>query len=138
MGTTQLIKGQDNTIYFSDFSFDFSPHPKTGDITVLQNDNSIKNSIRNLIQTKYGEILFDKSIGCGLNYSLFDNIDEITKYTIQQEIQNTLSINEPRVSLSSISITEDIPSHGMYITVFYTTINSYTVQSVSVFLERVR
>ena len=138
MGTTQLIKGQDNTIYFSDFSFDFSPHPKTGDITVLQNDNSIKNSIRNLIQTKYGEILFDTSIGCGLNYSLFDNIDEITKYTIQQEIQNTLSINEPRVSLSSISITEDIPAHGMYITVFYTTINSYTVQSVSVFLERVR
>ena len=138
MGTTQLIKGQDNTIYFSDFSFDFSPHPKTGDITVLQNDNSIKNSIRNLIQTKYGEILFDTSIGCGLNYSLFDNIDEITKYTIQQEIQNTLSINEPRVSLSSISITEDIPSHGMYITVFYTTINSYTVHSVSVLLERVR
>ena len=132
------IKGQDPTVYFSDFSFDFSPHPKTGDITVLQNDDSIKNSIRNLLKTKYGEILFDTSIGCGLNYSLFDNIDEITKYTIQEEIKNTLSVHEPRVSLSSVSTSEDIPSHGIFVTIYYTTINNYTIQTVSVFLERVR
>ena len=42
MMATQSIIGQDKTVYFSDFSFDFSPHPKTGDISVLNNNASVQ------------------------------------------------------------------------------------------------
>jgi len=135
---TQSIIGQDKTVYFSDFSFDFSPHPKTGDISVLNNNASVQNSIRNLVKTKYGEVLFNAKVGCGLNYMLFDPMDEITKYTIQQEIQTTLGTYEPRVALNGIDIKEDNINQGYFINIFYTIINSYTVQSVAVFLERVR
>ena len=65
-------------------------------------------------------------------------MDEITKYTIQQEIQTTLGTYEPRVALNGIDIKEDNINQGYFINIFYTIINSYTVQSVAVFLERVR
>lgn len=130
--------GTDNTVYFSDFDFDFSPHPMTGDINVLKNDLSIKNSIRNLIQTNYGEILFDSTIGCGLKSSLFDPMDDITKYSMQRDIESTLKIHEPRVSISAISITEDDINHGYYIIIDYTIINNNTGQTVKIFLKRIR
>jgi len=138
MASNQQILGQDKTVYFSDFSFDFSPHPKTGDISVLTNNASIQNSIRNLVKTKYGEVLFNSKIGCGLNYMLFDPMDDITKYTIQQAIQTTLGTYEPRVTLNGIDITEDTINQGYFINIYYTIVNSYTVQTVSVFLERIR
>lgn len=128
----------DSTVYFSDFSFDFSAHPKTGDISILKNDDAIRNSIRNLVQLKYGEMLFNSKIGCGINFTLFEFMDEITRYTVQGEITNTLLNYEPRVSVSSIEINEDSLNHGYYISIFYTIVNANNIQSVTVFLERVR
>jgi phage baseplate assembly protein W len=126
------------TVSFSDFSFDFSPHPKTGDITILKNDAAIKNSIRNIVSTKFGEILFTSRLGCGLNDSLFDVMDNITKYSIRMHIETSIQSFEPRVELTNVSIIEDTINQGYNVSIYYRIINTYEVQSVTIFLEKIR
>jgi phage baseplate assembly protein W len=128
----------DSSVYFSDFSFDFTPHPKTGDITVLKNDNSIKNSVKNIILTKYGEILFDSSFGCGLHNSLFDLMDGVTKYAMKDQIKNALKNFESRVQVVSVDIVDSTRDNGYDINLQYTIINTYEVQTITVFLEKIR
>jgi phage baseplate assembly protein W len=138
MAFTPQIINQDKTVHFSDFTFDFSPNPHTGDISILTNKASVENSIRNLVKTKFGEVLFDSKVGCGLNFMLFEPMDEITKYGIQQQIQITLSVYEPRVSLQQIDLIEDKINQGYFITIYYSIVNTQGIQSVKVFLERIR
>lgn len=135
---TKGFLGSDPTVYFSDFDFDFSPHPMTGDINILKNETAVKNSVRNLIQTKFGEILFDSSIGCGLNHVLFDFMDSISQTTIQRKIEQTLTNYEPRVKLHSVDISEDTMSQGYFVNVYFSIINTTIIENVSVFLKRTR
>lgn len=128
----------ENTVSFSDFDFDFSAHPKTGDISILINDASIKNSIRNLVSTKFGEILFSSSIGCGLNDSLFELMDEITKYSMRMQIETCIKNFEPRVELVNIDIRDDGLSQGYSVTMYYRIINTYVTEQVTVFLQKIR
>lgn len=137
MAQTNII-GSDNTVYFSDFDFDFSPHPKTGDITVLKNNLAVQNSIKNLLQTKFGEVLFNPNIGSGIKFSLFEPLDNITKFKIEKQISTTLMSFEPRASLQKVELVEDSLNNGIYVYVYYSVINSYTIYKVQVFLQRIR
>lgn len=128
---------KDNTIYFSDFSYDFTPHPQTGDITVLKNENAIKSSVKNLLQINFGEILFNSFIGSGLYYKLFEPLDVITLRTMEREIINTLKNHEPRVSLTEIKFKLN-DEHSIMITLYYNIINNIQTQKVDVFLEKIR
>lgn len=138
LAETKKPLGQSKDILFSDFSFSFIPNPKTGDITVLSNEKAVKNSIQNLLLTKSGEIVFDSRIGSGLYARLFEPMDNITKRSMETEIINTLNAYEPRVSINQINIIEDLEKQGYYINIYFTIINTYTIQTVEIFLQRNR
>lgn len=139
MSQVNVIGPDLNTnIYFSDFDFDFSPHPKTGDIVVLKNNNAVQNSIKNLLQTKFGEILFNPDLGSGVKFSMFDPIDNITIYTLEKEITTTINNFEPRASIQNIEIVEDKDKNGIFIYIYYSIINFHQIFTVQVFLQRIR
>ena len=48
---------------FKDISLSFTPHPITKDLPVLRNENAIKKSVRNLIQTIPTERFFNSVLG---------------------------------------------------------------------------
>ena len=48
---------------FKDISLSFSPHPVTNDLTVIKNENAIKKSVRNLVQTIPTERFFNSILG---------------------------------------------------------------------------
>ena len=43
---------------FKDISLSFQPHPVTGDIPVLKNEDAIKRAVRNLIETSSGAVSY--------------------------------------------------------------------------------
>ena len=132
------ILNKNNTVFFSDFDFKFTPHPKTGDITILKNEAAVKNSIKNLLLTKRKEILFDSRIGSGLYGLLFEPMDMITKISMKTEITALINNFEPRANIGYIDIQEDLINQGYYITLYFSVINTYGTQVVEVFLERIR
>ena len=82
---------------FKDINLSFKPHPVTKDLTILKNENAIKRSVRNLIQTIPTERFFNSVLGSEVRDSLFDFVDFGTASVIQNQIEITLENFEPRI-----------------------------------------
>ena len=54
----RLVNTNSNTPSYSDVEIGFSRNPKTGDLLTVTNSVSVRQSIRNLINTAFGERLF--------------------------------------------------------------------------------
>ena len=92
---------QDNVTYqgrtFSDLDLNFLQHPATKDIRKKVGENSIKQSIRNLIMPNPLEKPFQPEIGCGVYNLLFEPMMPITELEIREIITDVINIYEPRV-----------------------------------------
>lgn len=124
--------------YFSDFDWTFTPHPKTGDVSILTNSLAIKRSLKNIIFTKFSERRFYSNKGCGLYHYLFEPLDIITRRTISSVIETAIQNFEPRVEVNDIRVSADAEETGLYITLYYTIINSTQIDTTTIFLERSR
>lgn len=60
---------------FKDFAISFSNNPTTKDFGMVKNENAIKQSVRNLISTIFGERPFQPDIGSRVKGLLFENFD---------------------------------------------------------------
>ena len=90
---------------FKDISLSFSPHPVTKDLTVLRNDNAIKRSVRNIVQTIPTERFFNSILGSDVRDLLFDNfIDFGTASAIEDQIKISIENFEPRVDNLEVNV----------------------------------
>ena len=89
---------------FKDISLSFNPHPVTNDLTVIKNENPIKKSVRNLVQTIPGERFFNSILGTDIRGSLFDFVDFGTASVIEKQIQTTIENFEPRVENLNVEV----------------------------------
>ena len=104
---------------FKDISLSFTPHPVTKDLTILKNENSIKKSVRNLVQTIPTERFFNSAIGSEVRDSLFDFVDFGTASVIQDQILNTIENFEPRVDDVSVEVEPRPDTNEFEVTVFF-------------------
>jgi|APCry1669189034_1035192.scaffolds.fasta_scaffold20987_4 hypothetical protein len=122
---------------FSDFLDDFSPHPITGDIARYKNEQSIKQSVKNLVLTSLGERFFQPSIGSLIYKALFEPNDSVMVNSLFFYIQNALQNNEPRVNLLNVFLLPSDDS-SVSLNIVYSIINSQTPQNLNLLLRRVR
>ena len=104
---------------FKDISLSFEPHPVTKDLTILKNENAIKKSVRNLVQTIPTERFFNSAIGSEVRDSLFDFVDFGTASAIQNQIEITLENFEPRIDNVSIEVIPRPDLNEFEVTVFF-------------------
>lgn len=123
---------------FSDFSLLFKPHPFTGDITILRNEDAVKNAIKNLVLTGYYERPFYPDKGCGIYHTLFELINPASAISIQEHIQVVLENWEPRINVLEVITEADYDNNGYNVTIRYEIINEVVVKEIEFFLERVR
>jgi hypothetical protein len=83
---------------FKDISLSFEPHPVTKDLPILKNENAIRRSVRNLVETIPTERFFNSLLGSDVRSSLFDFVDFGTASEIEDQIQTAIENFEPRVS----------------------------------------
>lgn len=123
---------------FSDFLTDLTPHPITKDLSRVRNDQSIRQSIRNLILTNYGERLFQPSIGSNISASLFEPNDSFMEDSLEFSIRRTIESNEPRANIINLSVLTAPDENTVSINIVFSIINSMQTQSLDVILRRVR
>ena len=104
---------------FKDISLSFTPHPVTKDLTILKNENSIKRSVRNLVQTIPTERFFNSAIGSEVRDSLFDFVDFGTASVIQNQIEITLHNFEPRIDNVTVEVLPRPDLNEFEVTVFF-------------------
>ena len=104
---------------FKEISLSFTPHPVTKDLTILKNENAIKKSVRNLVQTIPTERFFNSVLGSQVRDSLFDFVDFGTASVIQNEILITLENFEPRIDNVEVEVDPKPDLNEFEVTVFF-------------------
>lgn len=132
---TQLQKIPD---LFGDFLTDMTPHPVSKDLIRLKNEQSIKQSIKNLVLTNYGERPFQPNIGSNVNKSLFELNSDFLADDIENSIRRTIESNEPRVYVTDITVLDSADQNSISINIVFSIINTMQTQSIDVILRRVR
>lgn len=124
---------------FKDLNITFKPHPVTGDLTTTKDTAAIQQSIINLLLTSPGERFFNPRIGSSLNNLLFDILDSATASLVNGEIENTLKLYEPRISLLSVSTVENYDDNGFDVEIVFEVVGRNDIpRSINFFLERTR
>ena len=93
-----------NSKAFKDIDLSFMPHPVSGDIRVLKNEDAIKRAVRNLVQTIDGERPFQSNLGTDVTRSLFDFVDYGTASVITQQIFDVLRGFEGRIANTVVRV----------------------------------
>ena len=104
---------------FKDLSMSFKYNPLSGDLIALKNENAIARAVRNIVLTSPGEKLFDPDFGSSVSEILFENDDDITAVSIQDEIRNCLNNYEPRVDLVNVDVNPNFDENQFDVKITY-------------------
>lgn len=104
---------------FKDVSATFKVNPINFDIIAVRNENAIARSIRNLVLTAPGDVPFNPQLGSRVNELLFENLDNLTASSIASEIENTITVFEPRVNLEEVVVTANFDNNSFDVRILY-------------------
>ena len=121
---------------FKDFSVNFARNPFTDDLSVVNNDNSIKQAVKNIILTSPGEKPFQPLVGSSVNRLLFEPLDAFTADTIAEEIRTTINQYEPRVALTRVDVTPIYENNKLNVSLEYRIVGLPIVETIEFVLQR--
>ena len=104
---------------FKDLSMSFKFNPLSGDLITLKNENAIARAVRNIVLTTPGEKFFDPDFGSSVSEILFENVDDITAISIEDEIKNCLANYEPRVELIDVNVDPNFDQNQFDVIISY-------------------
>ena len=104
---------------FKDLSMSFKFNPLSGDLISLSNENAIARAVRNIVLTTPGEKFFDPDFGSNVGEILFENVDDITAVSIEDEIKSSLKNYEPRVELIDVNVEPNFDENQFDVTISY-------------------
>ena len=104
---------------FKDISLSFDIHPITKDIAVLKNEDAVKRSIRNIVQTTPFERFFNPTFGSDVRTNLFDFVDFGSATVIEEQIRIAISNDEPRANNVTVEVLPKIDINSFEISVYF-------------------
>ena len=122
---------------YSDFFKDLTLSPINNDVARKIDEDSIKESIKNLVLTDRGERPFQPNIGCDIRKILFENISPDTIIIAKEMIINTLKTYEPRAAIIGVDIHAPADGYTLVITIVFNVINREEPVTLNITLERV-
>jgi phage baseplate assembly protein W len=123
---------------YSDFFKDMTQSLVNADLARKIDENSVKESVRNLILTNRGERLFQPDVGCDIRQLLFENISTDTIIIAKELIRTTIENYEPRCSILGIDILASLDSNDVGIIITFNIINREEPVVLTLTLDRVR
>jgi len=124
---------------FKDISLSFEPHPITNDLQILKNENAIRRSVRNIVETIPTERFFNPLLGSEVRSSLFEFVDFGTASVIEGQIEIALDNFEPRIDNVQVQVDPFPDRNSFNVTVLFDIIGQeFPTQEFSFLLEATR
>ena len=123
---------------YVDLDLNFTRHPVTNDVVIIENVDAVKRSVRNLINTQFYERPFHPELGCGVRELLFENFTPLTAVFIKRKIEEVLINYEPRINLTNVAVDDDQDRNRLVVDIYFRIIGIEGPQVVSTFLQRIR
>jgi len=127
-----------NTRQYTDFNLLFTSHPVTADVTVKNDEEAVKQSLRNLISTRNYERPFHPEIGCQIHGLLFENFNPVTVQVMKKTIIDTIDKFEPRVTVLEVKISEKADNNDIVCDIIFRLNNSDRPITLTTLLTRLR
>lgn len=127
-----------NGSVFADLNLSMPIHPNRRDISPLRDLDAVKQAVKNLVLTNYGERPFRPRLGSNVTSYLFEPVSHITAMTIREDIKEVLAEYEPRITDVTVQVDDDIDRNAYRVTIGFRIINEPEVQEVDFKLEQLR
>ena len=126
------------TRIYKELDLDFGRNTVTNDVNKLTDVESVKRSIRNLINTNHFERPFHPEIGGNIRALLFELMTPLTALNLQRKVEEVLNNFEPRAKITQILADPDIDRNGYKLEIKFYVIGIQNPITVETFLERLR
>lgn len=123
---------------FSDLKKDLALSPVSNDITILKNEDAVKESIKNLLFMDRGEKLMRPSFGGGIRELLFENLTPDVIKQLENRIIETLELYEPRCEIISVDIQASLDENSVKVIINFYVSNVELPTQLDLILERIR
>ena len=123
---------------YKDLNLDFQQNTATKDIQKMLDVESVKRSVRNLINLNHYEKPFHPQIGSNLRGMLFEIISPQMTHFIGKQIELLIKNYEPRCRLVQVRNLPDLDRNGYFVSINFYVQNHPTPVIVESFLERLR
>jgi len=136
--STLTNKSKRSSKLFKDLNLDFQENVATKDIQKMLDVESVKRSVRNLINLNHYDKPFHPEIGSNLRGMLFENITPQMSHAITKEIDLLIRNYEPRARLVQVSTMPNFDRNAYAATISFYVQNAPDRITVESFLERLR
>ena len=134
---SSVSKERVNRIY-SDLDLDFTRNPVTSDIVKLNDVDSVKRSVKNLIQTNHYERPFHPEIGSDIRGLLFENMTPLTALNLERKVIEVLTNFEPRAKIVKVIAQPQEDANRYHIQISFYVVGISTPVVVETYLTRLR
>lgn len=138
MALNTLNPSRRTTPLYADLDLALRVHPNKKDIIPLTDIDAVKQSVRNLILTNYGEKLFKPKFGGNVSALLFENVNVFTVLSLQKEIESILKRFEHRIDQININVNDNIDANAFDVTIEFRIIDINTVTEMNLTFNRTR
>jgi len=123
---------------YSDIDFTFTRNPVTNDVALSYDRQAVIRSIRNLLQTKHYDRLFNPDLGSNVDAILFENMSDMTAMTLQREVSSLIKAYEPRATLKEVTVSPLFDQNAYSVSVTFYIENATQSTTATILLERNR
>ena len=135
---TQTNESTRSSKIYKDLNLGFEQNTATKDIQKITDVESVKRSVRNLINTNHYEKPFHPEIGSNLRAMLFELMSPQMNHLISKQIENLINNYEPRCNLVEVFAQPMFDRNGYSVQISFMVNNHQEPVIVESFLERLR
>jgi len=122
---------------FSDIDLSFQERP-SGDIYKKVDVAAVKQAVKNLLLTNYGEKPFKPYFGANLSGLLFENAGPALEEDINDRVRRAIRLYEPRAIVRRVVVSSSTDYNSLWVRVDFQVVNVVEIQSVEITLSRLR
>lgn len=123
---------------YSDIDFTFTKKPVVGDVALSYDAQAVTRSIRNLLNTKNYDRLFNPDLGSKITGLLFENMSSSIAAAMESLIITVIENYEPRASLRNVTVSPMPDANAYNVSITYYIENATLPTTVTILLERNR
>ena len=123
---------------YKDIDLTFKNIPISGEIYRKTEAAAVKQAVKNLVMTNFGEKPFNPEFGGHVQSLLFELANEDTEEEIEEQILSAINRYEPRAVALSVIAISDPDRNSVDVTIIFRVVNTQEEVSLSIALARLR
>ena len=137
---SQSVNSSDkSTRIYRDLDLFFGKKGTDSDVSVVEDIQAVKRSVRNLVLLNEYEKPFHPEIHGGVRDMLFENMTPIVANVIARKVEDVINNFEPRARLVSVRAIPNLDNNAYEISISFYVVNAPTeLVDLSIMLERIR